>query len=42
MELPNSIKIYRDNKAMEQITLLVNKFPFIWKFSGFVQMLLKW
>lgn len=41
-ELPNGIKIYRDKKAIDTITCLVNEYPSIWKSSGFIQVPPKW
>lgn len=36
-ELPNGIKIYGDKEAVDAITRLVDDYPSIWEFSGFVQ-----
>lgn len=40
-ELPNGIKIYRNKKAGNTITCLVNKYPSIWESLGFVQVFLE-
>lgn len=35
-ELPNSVKIYKNKKIVEEITCLINKHPAIWESSRFV------
>ena len=35
-ELPNSIKLYGDSRAVEKITRLINKYPSIWESLGFM------
>lgn len=37
--LPNGIKVFGDATVIEKISSLVNEFPSIWEFSGFVRIL---
>ena len=36
-ELPNHIKIFKDEKVMNTIPRLLNEYPSIWTFSKFIQ-----